>query len=179
MFASSHSVLILYKMHCIGELFFTLCFARFVKQPEDRSPVWSRTGKRGEIVNSLQVGTQFPKQVGLPALPIFRRWLGSITCIYSFLWRSIKEELAWFTCLDLKKASFLDYANSFAEPLYVVVSSELGEADWHSVAEVLDIYVESGVPFVKMSGLELNFCSGPTLHMISLVMVLLYMHFNY
>ena len=57
-----------------------------------------------------------------------------------------------------------------------MVSSELGEADWHSVAEVLGIYVERGVPFVKMSGLELNICSGPTLHMISLVIVLLYMH---
>ena len=85
MFASSHSVLILYKMHCIGELFFTLCFAQFVKQPEDRSPVWFRTEIRGGgIVNSLQVGTQFPKQVGLQALPFFQRWLGSITCIYSF-----------------------------------------------------------------------------------------------
>ena len=149
MFASSHSVLILYKMHCIGELFFTLCFAQFVKQPEDRSPVWFRTEKRGGIVNSLQVGTQFPKQVGLQARPFFRRWLGSITCIYSFLRRSTKEELAWFTGLDLNKASFLDYANSFAEPLYVVVSTELGEADWHSVAEVFGYLCWTWSPICK------------------------------
>ena len=31
----------------------------------------------------------------------------------------------------------------------------------------------------KMSGLDLYYYSGPTLHRISLVMVLLYMHFNY
>ena len=61
----------------------------------------------------------------------------------------------------------------------MVVSTELGEADWHSVAKILGIYVESRVLFVKMSGLELNFCSGPTLYMISLVIVLLYMYFNY
>jgi len=31
----------------------------------------------------------------------------------------------------------------------------------------------------KMSGLDMYHYSGPTLHMISLGMVLLYMHFNY
>ena len=31
----------------------------------------------------------------------------------------------------------------------------------------------------KMSDLDMYYYSGPTLHMISLVMVLLYMHFNY
>ena len=50
--------------------------------------------KGGGIVNSLQVGTQFPKQVGLQALPFSGVGSEASRAYIVFLRRSTKEELA-------------------------------------------------------------------------------------